>query len=1803
MWAVLAVGFLVAQWAYGYAKRRWFANGAVSLVETIPRTEEGAAYPLVYGRTLVRSPLIINTKPSEPPATYDPGIFGGGIIARAGYAIPIQFAICMSNQNVRTLTGPLPRLCSRGVWFDGLRSEWKPLGYYGFHTEPPGVTVRTIEQFIGDRGEFVGDVEFSSGAWDVTVGHHANLYLGTTPVYRGVATAFLCYPVGKDQLPHDNATGFMFGRGDNLPEVAFEIQNGVHIPGADPDIMIIGDGDANPAGVIYDLLTNPFGGRLGLDDSLIDMASFLAVAQTLFDEQNGFSNVYYSPTSIEGVIDDVMKQIDGNLFQDPETLLWTLTLTREDYVVGDLPHYNVGAIVDVSSFETLTWDDVQSVAYVKYLARSVTTSTGDAASYIERSAMAVNAARQAHRGVTEPATLNVPGVSNAELAGKIAKRYLRSVALPLARATVVLSRSAFFLRPGDPFRITHRKLQGRTFVMRVARIDQGEFGSNGIVVHCLQDRWAATGTLTPTPPFTGTFDSVQPVADLIDHSWVGEAPRYLLTKAEEAGLTTNRDVQKGLYLAAQPGTNDFFRPLISLAGTVTSPSGDANSLPFTGTFVVDVAYSRVNDPYDTTVGLQISSLVGFTPESNSELEIRQFGKGLIQVGDEVLAYEIATDQGGGVWLLENVWRGLMDTAAVTHAVGTRGFVVDTYAAPLTGVSDVLRCVGSAGLMTDQVVRAWLSPTKDGQSHPVTDLAYTDFTVRRRTNLPYPVVDLNLGTQGLLTSNSTFLGLDETPDKAPNAMVEEPLSLTWLRRDRLLCEQIKRGDDADEAPAETEAYAVLATRDGVEYGVGAGTTTSATAALSLAGHGTLPISVRSYRMETIGGDTLEHTSWQDPTIDVVAHTWRNLLIHGRLDSIASGWDTVSGTPVLTTPGPAFQTGYLTASADPTSIRQRLYVTGYYPARMRAELVFYTKRQSGDTDSTVQVDLKTLNAANVTQDTQTYGPAVGETTTGWTRHELVVSSADVDTDRLEALITMTDPTELDDTPTAACADMRLRLGQFTANLISNGGFETGLTSWTSTAGGFTVETGSPLEGAQHIQGEANVSNERYQEVAVTAGYTHSLAVVQFAARHPGPTPNAEATVTVEARSSGGTVLTTKSCTIPLNSLSDSIWYKGLVWTDVPYNATVVRVRLIATRLSGTNNQVQFDDVDLQLHKYLDPQATTTFTMTPTAQPMPRNIGQWNQEYPTIDFPNYAWLDGTDQPVLGIEPEFEATDGAFMDAKFTGLVSGGQTVTHPAFEVRRGTTGNIRTRSNRKFGNFTMEQAFTVRVVFDCRETGTVADFGLAGRLGTTGWKLEYDSGSIRSTLVGATGTKTVTQATTLPARTWAALVYDPTTDLLYAMSPEGSTSVSTATGMGEISCAELIRLVVGAATDEGDSMTGLIADFQMWSQAMTYADLASLWANGATENGPIDGLSILANGLTSVAATVMGEDTDGVTVGWWRPGPVFGYLNATWGVALGSRTNLAASAKDPNGTTGWTDSGLTSVADDAVGPDGRWNGIDLTGTNAQYRYATVTLAATATVNVTFFARADAAHNAQVKLYSSAGVLKESATITLTTTWQRFQVAFSLWDGATASGHIRFYPSDTGSSQQMHLAGPFYVDQGSVGFGPLIDLAGTGSTSTYEVEALAGTGAFTQQFLDEGEIEIDAIGYQDELGTGNILDIGDGSGNTDRRTITIDGTSAAVFGHYDGAGSNTASETGALSWLDINTLRARWNRAGLLEAATAFAGIRTNGVGDYDRTAIWTPGTAAPDYMLLGGFEGLITRLVVRTREEILSPSGGS
>lgn len=1766
-------------WILSYSMRKSMAEEVPSqTVEDVPRTVEGEAVPFVFGRMLVTAPNVIWYGNAETiQRTYS------GDLQTYCYAA-IMFGICKSNINIEEGTNDAEaRLCDYGILADETRptaGSW--IDRTSDYTEPPGTSVYGVNISLGESppAGVLAEAEFCSGRWDADVGAIANIsYVAAgldtafVPPYQGTVTCMVSSGGGIAAVSPGRA---WFGANLHLPRIAFEVINPCAIPGVGQALLEYTNGDANPAAVLYTILTQGWGG-LKIDPAKIDVSTFEDAAIVLFVEQNGMSGVIYRGETAEALTAKILDQMEAVLYEDPQTLLLTLKLIREDYDPNTLDELDLSAVTTKPEFSRTTYAQTRNLVRVRFKDRDK--------EYRDDEVFESDPANYEQSGVVRDETYDMPFVTNRVLASKIAVRTLHAQALPLAKVKFGAKRSTVFWTPGKVFKYTHPS-NGKTFIMRVMRVDVGA-NSEEVVIDAIQDRWSYSTVVTQPPDVIGPTPPTPPLGPFDDTAL--ETPRFILRRGTSLGLFGDDNGGRIMYLAAPTDDTPGYHGRLDIVGDASPELVDTINARFTGTARLASDVAREDEPELTQMA--IDNLQNWDLENYDDIYLRIYGYNLVQVGDgpdaEIMGFLSSQEvmEIPGRYNLLTVYRGLLDTVPRAHVEGEPVYHLDLTTAidPVSVFSRIGRYVMTEG----QEAEARLFLYRSGITPAEEDVDASPLTVRQRPILPYPVADM-------LVNDAKEIGTVQA----------EGLHLEWKRRDRL-ADTITLGVDDDETVSEADVtYTIFAQKDGDgEVAVVEGLTgverwlTPAAAA----GHGDITLAIRTIREDVIGGTTLSRTSWQDPAIAGTFKPWRNLLLnpaHIAVDGDAfAGWETLDGTPVVTEGGgPYAGMGRVigTNGDDPTEWHQRVRVTGYRPKRMRAVANFKMKGIP-DTSDTVTAVLQSLDVDNATVDSDTITSEVATST--WEEKELEILNLGTDTDRLDVQISQYDVggDPPDGTPQGAVCDFRLRLGQFTDQLFDMSLNAT--TGWTTSAGSFTTGSSNPARGAAYVQGGANATNTMWREGNIPAGYNFGECVVEVGTRYAGPGIfGGTITVTVEARvSSGGSVVATASGT---GLGLDSAWWRTRVVCSVPRTATVIRVTLSSTTASGTANQVQWNDGDIRIHKYLDPQHELTYDFSePPSQKLPRSPYRWAVEHPSVAVPSYGMFNGTLTGALGTEPMMRAMSGAY-------LARVNLPEPHAAYEFREGSGAVVHARNNASYANFTSSQSFTVRVAFTAHTA--LNAFGLCGRLGATGWSIDVTGGSLRVRLVGTGGTVSLTGALRRYGPTFVALVYDHGAQTLRIVTPDGTTSTSTA-AIGEFACGEIIPFCIGDHTiTAATPMTGTISSVDLWSTAIGHAALQSLWVWGANYWG---GASVAESPATNspVACVVGYDDAGNELLGEFHQGAegTWAYVNGYRGLPSSKSRNNNVNSPNPNTTNSWSTVGAATVTlNAAIAPNGRWEAVRIAGGNNTGRSMDALptpLDPASPLNVSFMARSIAPGTAYFRAYEPDGTTPacDPVPFSVSTTWQRVDLQqIELYPG-TAAESVRWLLDPF--TAILDIAGPIWLDQDADNPTPpvAIPTVGMDAQSTTTVEALD----LDLQHNHEGEIEIRCLQRWPDLEAGTFAYlIAPGS---DERHRLYSASLQTLFMHRDGAGAEVHSEVSDLDdWSTERVVRGRWNRAGLLDAASAFAGVVSDSGQDFDRTAIWTPGTIPFDTLAIGhdtsgadAFNGIITRLTVRSREKIL------
>lgn len=574
---------------------------------------------------------------------------------------------------------------------------------------------------------------------------------GPVKVYRGTfnqpANEYLRTVLGEDEIPayrpicHAIFEHCYMGNSGNLQPPEFILRRTPNPLGLTDGRHNI-DGDANPANMVYEILTDRTWG-MGISSALIDVADFVAVGNTLAaaGERLGLSMLVDNVQGGDELIAEIMRHIDGVLYQDFETGLFRIALVRDDYDAETAPVFDESNIVSGSlEFGRSSWEDTQNTVLIKYLDR--------AQNFTERVIQHQNLANiSARGGQIEAEEYDFFGVSNPQAANVIAARVLKTVSSPLSKVDFDTNRSGTTLRPGSVLRLSWPALGIESIVYRVTEIDLGTLESPTVRVSAVEDIFSIASVAFTAPSGSGWTpprQGPQPLAEqaLLEapRAFYGDA-RYVMTLAARAGSQ-----ELGYLVYADP-----------LGGTAYTEIADVPTMTPTGLLLAP--YGASTHSLDA-VGFTIGSTYGMGDLEAVTAEQRAQGQNLVMIGNEFLAWTDILNNGDGTWTVTGIQQGVLDTVPARHLAGTRVWFV----------TEGFGLTSPEAYTSNVTVRAKLLPYTATETLAIGSAVSMLLTTADRATKPYPPAGITVN--GLYFRDAVI---------APGTAA---LTLAWNERNRL-----------------------------------------------------------------------------------------------------------------------------------------------------------------------------------------------------------------------------------------------------------------------------------------------------------------------------------------------------------------------------------------------------------------------------------------------------------------------------------------------------------------------------------------------------------------------------------------------------------------------------------------------------------------------------------------------------------------------------------------------------------------------------------------------------------------------------------------------------------------------------------------------------------------------------------------------------------------------------------------------------------------------------------------------------------
>ena len=774
--------------------------------------------------------------------------------------------------------------------------------YLGFHMGlclGPGVDLREI--YIDDVSVWSGDtngvneVSISINKPDLFGGNkEGGGFVSSGTFYGGAFTqpvdSYIEGQVGAGNSPAYNGMSHIvfnkayIGESAQLRKIAFVLESYTNGLGLPDNGTCNGGRDMNVAEAIFQIMTDKWRG-LGVAVSDIDIVALQTVGATLHAEQNGCSVLVTSESDGARLITELLRQIDGIMYQDPESGKVTIMLIRDDYVIADLPMFGESSIVEVKNFTRTSWDEVQAQVKVSFPQREKES---------EAVAISQDMAVVATIGRLRTTTLSFPFVYEPDLANVIASRERAQRSVPLFRATIEVNRNANQLRPGQPFRFSWPDYGIVDLIMRVQRFDLGALTSGKIVIEALQDRFALSDVVFAAPAASSWVNVVYTPTN-ISVSRLVQMPRFFTNKLENEIPASLSGL---LAVAARPGTSStnynvhIQEPAQSLDEAFSDPSG----VIYAGSGLLTAAYQR-SAGFSTgrdSVGFDLNSVVGpFVSVFASQI-VNDYDN-ILLVDDEFMAYETAVDNGTGNWTISNVYRGLFGSRIEDHSIGAR-----VYSIPADAFGDgFIPIIPDGGNFNVRLLDSAGGSTQSPEG--IVETTYSVTTALNINDKPLRPGNIRLG------GNRTF---------NPTVTAVASVSLTWAPRDHRVLPVVFE-DGAAQTPAFSESYKidvmVSAVRNATLSGtVGIGVTTYSIP-FNLTAITNSDVEIRVTPVDTVNTKELSFSSYP---INLQQANYPLVFTNGGADSGSmTGW--VSTNMVVRSASPSPETGSHYFSGDITA----------------------------------------------------------------------------------------------------------------------------------------------------------------------------------------------------------------------------------------------------------------------------------------------------------------------------------------------------------------------------------------------------------------------------------------------------------------------------------------------------------------------------------------------------------------------------------------------------------------------------------------------------------------------------------------------------------------------------------------------------------------------------------------------------------------------------------------------------------------------------------------------------------------------
>ncbi len=327
-----------------------------------------------------------------------------------------------------------------------------------------------------------------------------------------------------------------------------------------PSKCVVNTYNLNAAHIIRECYTNTEWG-FGISTSKLNDTSWTDAADTLYSEGFGLSIKWEDQNQTLGqFVDDVLRHINGQVFQNPDTGLFEIKLLRDDYVEGNLEEFDDSHIVSVQDYCRGTVYENPNFVLLQYW-----DTQNNKPKVLPEYNLAVMLMQNSK---IIPYEVEYNGITDDTLARSISARERYELSVFPAKFKITAKRTMGDLKPGDVFKMVWAPGNILEMAVRVFTINYGSLNDGTITLNCMTDVFATHTAVFSEPPDTEWDDPLvdpEPAEDrllmetpfwdiyndigLTEALALDDSAGYLCVSARRAsGLTIDYELQLRTYI-------------------------------------------------------------------------------------------------------------------------------------------------------------------------------------------------------------------------------------------------------------------------------------------------------------------------------------------------------------------------------------------------------------------------------------------------------------------------------------------------------------------------------------------------------------------------------------------------------------------------------------------------------------------------------------------------------------------------------------------------------------------------------------------------------------------------------------------------------------------------------------------------------------------------------------------------------------------------------------------------------------------------------------------------------------------------------------------------------------------------------------------------------------------------------------------------------------------------------------------------------------------------------------------------------